>query len=179
MNKKQLIYVLGACVAIMFVITMFVLIKVNNYNNNAQNADLYKEYETAEIIIEKGPCFGFCPSYIMTIDQDGNVTFDGRIFVKYEGETRKYKIEKDAVRKMLEEFKNVDFFSLEDEYVDQFVTDLPSLSITLKLDTESKTIFLYGLEDTVPEKLISLAEQIINLAEAKDLEIRETNFSDL
>src|SRR6185436_11964809 len=37
------------------------------------------------IRLERTACFGECPVYVVTIDARGNVTFEGRHFVRVEG----------------------------------------------------------------------------------------------
>lgn len=122
--------------------------------------DIYEDYETVEITLQREPCFGFCPIYTLTITESGETIFEGENFVNNPGETENYKISEAKVRSLIAEFKDVDFFDLEDEYIDYYVTDLPGTTISLRLDNKFKSIRLYGLEDTVPEELEDLAKSI-------------------
>ncbi len=124
----------------------------------------YSNYDKAEITLDRQACFGFCPDYTVTITEAGEVIFEGRNFVQSPGKNESYSIPEANVTKIIREFEDVDFFDLDDEYVDPYITDLPSTTISLRLDDEFKSIKLYGLEDTVPQELVDLADKIDELA---------------
>lgn len=124
----------------------------------------YSNYDKAEITLERGACFGFCPDYVLTITETGDVIFEGRNFVTNPGKTENYTISESKVSKIINEFEKVNFFDLEDEYVDPYVTDLPSTTLSLRLDSKFKSIKLYGLDNTVPQELIDLADFIDDVA---------------
>src|ERR1044072_5001999 len=65
------------------------------------------------ITLERGGCFGPCPIYSVTIHGDGTVIYKGKQYVKVEG-TRRYKIPKEEVKKLVAEFYRIDYFSLKE-----------------------------------------------------------------
>jgi hypothetical protein len=124
-----------------------------------------------KITLERGPCFGFCPVYVLSVDEDGTVKVDGQIYKggKPTGLNTTYRISSDKVTKLIAEFNKVEFFKLDDEYRDPLVTDLPSTEITYSVDGKTKRVYLYGLANTVPAKLAALADQIDLITGAKEL----------
>lgn len=109
--------------------------------------------------MERGPCFGTCPIYAVTIDGDGNVTYSGQNFVAVTG-VHKDKISKEAVQHLLDLFKSADFFSLLDEYRAE-VTDNPTMTVALKIGDRSKRVVDYvGQMAGMPASVTSIETQI-------------------
>jgi hypothetical protein len=65
---------------------------------------------SVEIVLERTSCFGTCPSYIVTLDGDGNVVYQGREFVRVTGEHRT-KIDPAKVDDLVREFQRIGFFN--------------------------------------------------------------------
>src|SRR4051812_14581782 len=65
------------------------------------------------ITLERTGCFGPCPIYRLTLHGDGTVVFEGKRFVKSTG-TFTAHIAPEQVRRLVEDFKKVDYFSLRD-----------------------------------------------------------------
>ena len=120
--------------------------------------------KTFSIKLERTACFGFCPIYSVEVDQDGYVTYTGEKFVNFQGK-KQYKIDKYMAEKLFQDAIDADFFNLNDRYVDQRVTDLPSTVITITADGRTKSITMYGMEDFVPKRLRDLADKIDTVCE--------------
>lgn len=104
------------------------------------------EHERLEgvcIELERSPCYGSCPSYSVTIEGNGRVTFVGRDYVSEVGR-RETQISEEAVRTLLRAFDDARFFELEDSYR-QRVTCLSLETITLYVGERSKRVQNYGL----------------------------------
>jgi hypothetical protein len=95
------------------------------------------------IELDRGPCYGSCPSYSVTIEGNGRVTFVGRDYVSEVGR-RETQISEDSVRDLLRAFEDARFFELEDSYWQQ-VTCLSLETITLYVGGRSKRVHNYGL----------------------------------
>jgi len=67
------------------------------------------------IKMERQGCYGKCPVYNLSIDGNGLVEYDGTSYVHTKGkhETR---ITPDQVKQLLEDFRGVNYFALQDEY---------------------------------------------------------------
>lgn len=88
--------------------------------------------------IERTACFGSCPTYKLTILQDGSATYQGRRFAAREG---RYTGQVDAATMyaLKAAADSLDFYKLEDKY-DQPVTDLPSVIIRVHADERDKQV---------------------------------------
>ena len=93
---------------------------------------------TKIIELTKGPCFGKCPMYTITIYSNGLAAFDGKRFTEKEG--LHYK---DIGRAKAKEIKNAakaaDFFVMEDDYPNK-VTDISTHTIVYHEGSRSKTV---------------------------------------
>ena len=63
--------------------------------------------------------------------------------------------------------QKINFFSLNDEYVDPYITDIPEMKISLTKDGVTKSVRTYGLEDTVPVFLTEFGEKVDELLQIK------------
>jgi hypothetical protein len=111
------------------------------------------------ITLERTPCFGFCPSYLVTVHGNGTVVYEGRDFVEVKG-VQKAEIPQSDVQELVDEFYEIGFFSLRDRYEAQ-VTDLPSQTTSITVDGMTKTVYRYGFE---PERLAMLEDRIDEIA---------------
>jgi hypothetical protein len=83
---------------------------------------LSKDRDLSDIVItlkaDADHCYGArCPVYSVSIDGGGTVTYEGVANVYVIGK-RSYKISEAKVRKLVDEFYKIDFFSLKDTYND-------------------------------------------------------------
>src|SRR5262249_10451513 len=127
-----------------------------------------------QITLERGPCFGTCPIYKLTIKSDGNVTFEGQRFTKTTG-VAKGKISPDDFRTLVREFEKIDYFALPDSYTPgtpqcpQMVTDMPSANTSIVLKGKTKSVSHYhgcGDSGALP-KLTALENKIDEVAGAQ------------
>ena len=111
------------------------------------------------VTIERGPCFGACPVYNLTVGADGSVEYEGIQFVSAEG-VRTTRLSQDEVKALVAAVVAADFFQLADRYEVQ-VTDLPSVNTTVTMDGRTKAVYHYGLGcgteyDEAPQALCDL-----------------------
>ncbi len=111
------------------------------------------------IRLQRTPCYGECPAYMMTVKADGKVSFFGQNHVKYKGQTED-KINKEKIKQLIQEFKKADFFNLEDNYTSKnCATDNPTVRTTLFINGKTKKIeHDKGCE--APKELIALEDKI-------------------
>jgi hypothetical protein len=119
--------------------------------------------------MERGACYGRCPIYKLTISANGTVDYEGIRFVRIEGK-RRSKINASQIEELVASIKNADFFSLEDEYVTP-ATDLPSITLSITLDGQTKSIWHYGFLDcgseNAPQELCELESKIEEVVNSK------------
>ena len=120
---------------------------------------LYGQQESSDYIsLKRGPCYGPCPVYTVTIYSDGTVHYTGEKFVKVTGH-REYKIPEDSAAYLFKKANEIDIFSFKDEYREgrfiekkennnydtlrYIITDKPTYTVTIKLGDEQKSIIDY------------------------------------
>lgn len=94
--------------------------------------------ESIFITMERTPCLGMCPSYVIWIYNTGKVEYEGRTHAKKEGKHTKT-LSKDAMDEITTMINEIGFFNLKDKY-DALVTDIPSCIISVNLDGKTKKI---------------------------------------
>jgi len=112
-----------------------------------------------QITLERGPCFGACPVYSLTVSADGTVQYEGLNFVTVEG-NQEASLAADEVEKLFQAVVSADFFALDDSYA-VLATDLPSITTTVTVQGRTKSVYHYGLGcgtdlDTAPPQLCAL-----------------------
>lgn len=127
-------------------------------NHASQPAIAQQQAQQTVITLQRTACFGFCPIYKLTIYGDGRVVYEGERFVKETG-TRTTKISRAAVRQLVKEFKQVNYFTLSDSYTGGH-TDAPSAITSLTLGKQQKTVNHYMAAPDAPETLKALEDKI-------------------
>ncbi len=88
--------------------------------------------------LERTPCFGTCPTYKITIFQDGSAVYEGRRFAPREGRYTG-RVDAATMKALKEEAEARGFFAMDDVY-DRPVTDLPSVIIRVHADARDKQV---------------------------------------
>jgi hypothetical protein len=94
-----------------------------------------------QITLERGACYGRCAQYVLTINSDGSVAFDGKEETKVKGKATG-SISKGDLKALITQFDKVKFFQLEDRY--EFgncpikISDTPSATTTLRINGKTK-----------------------------------------
>lgn len=138
------------------------------------------EYSKLRITLQRSACYGSCPDYIVTISGDGSVVFTTdhrpvdavagihREFSRSVGVlvpgTHRTKVDPDAVRTLVERFRDARFFNLKDEYHYE-VTDAPTYVISIDTGHGSKRIVDYvGGRAGMPAAVTALEDAIDKVA---------------
>jgi hypothetical protein len=112
--------------------------------------------------LERTACYGSCPVYKLTILGTGDVTYEGKMFVKTIG-TRTAKVNQDVIKQLISEFEKVGFLSLNDSYEEHTVTDNPTVVMSVKTSDKSKVVHHYRGDSSAPSELTSLEDKIDEL----------------
>jgi uncharacterized protein DUF6438 len=100
---------------------------------------------TVRITLERGPCFGTCPVYSVTLDGSGAVLFEGRRFVADTGISTG-SVPRARIDSLVAELTAGGYFDLADRYIAgepgcvQYATDLPSVITEVRAGGRSKRI---------------------------------------
>jgi hypothetical protein len=120
---------------------------------------------TSMIKLSKGPCYGTCPVYDLSISGDGKAAYNGKRFTEMEGEYNRV-LTTTATNALFDRFVEADFWSYEDHYTAD-ITDLSTTWITFEHDDQSKKVMAYY---DVPESLLSLIKEVEMVVESDDWE---------
>jgi hypothetical protein len=110
--------------------------------------DTVEEYgsQIISVTLRRGPCFGTCPVYDVTLAFDGTATWNGERYVdrlgRYQGQ-----VNVNDYGRLTRFIERVGFFGWDPEYADPNVTDLPDYFLTVVADGRSKTVRQYGVDE--------------------------------
>lgn len=112
------------------------------------------------IRLERTMCYGNCPVYSVTVDKEGNVIFNGEMFV-YKSGQHHWKISKKKVEQLNDLIDSFDFKSFKYEPGSGFITDQPSCITTVKYpDGEIKEIDHYYGHIMIDDSLTAFEKKI-------------------
>ncbi len=123
------------------------------------------------IRLSRGPCFGTCPIYQVTLGADGTATWNGERFVKRIGRYRG-EAEVNEVARLLAFVERAGFFGWDDEYVSN-VTDTPDYILTVESNRGTKSVRQNASEE--PPDFWVIAALVDGLAERIDWQPAETS----
>lgn len=116
------------------------------------------------ITLERTPCFGTCPVYLVSIAGDGAVLFEGRFHVDSARVTSHLNV--DDVAALAQLFDESQFFALADKYVSgeencsAYATDAPMVITSIAIDGRSKRVEHDRGCSGVPGRLSLLEDRI-------------------
>jgi hypothetical protein len=96
-----------------------------------------KDLNSVVVEVSRGPCFGWCPAYTITIHGNGSVDYAGRMFAKRDRQTGT--VSSEDVARILQSLEEAHFFTLEDRAF-SWCFDTPSVSVTVSFDGRSKRV---------------------------------------
>lgn len=97
------------------------------------------------VTLERGPCFGTCPVYRVSLAGDGKVDFTGIRFVTPVGADTS-RVAPEEVGRLVSSLDSAGYFALADEYLanspacGRYATDAPSVTTSVRSGTRSKTV---------------------------------------
>ena len=127
----------------------------------------------SKIEYEVGPCFGFCPTYKITVNSDRNAILEAERFNFSEGGSKddfskpregtfKATISKEDYQKLVMLTDAADVKTLKDSYIDDRIMDASKINLRIDFaDGSKKNIELSAGEK--PQKLIDLQKYIDEL----------------
>ena len=121
------------------------------------------------IVLERGPCFGTCPVYSVTLDGSGAILFEGRRFVADTGISTG-RVPPARIDSLVAELAAGGYFDFADRYAagesgcERYATDLPSVITEVRAGGRSKRIeHDHGCMEA-PEALTALEGRIDSVA---------------
>ena len=111
------------------------------------------------ITLERTACFGFCPVYTLTIYGDGTVVYGGEEFVAVKDRVEAT-ITREKIEQLVLEFEAIDYYSLDDNYIERTITDAQTVVTSITIDGKTKVIEHYHGDFDAPENLTALENKI-------------------
>jgi len=99
-----------------------------------------KAVQTAisSISMSRGACFGRCPSYTLTIEENGKAAYQGRTFAPFQGFYEK-QFSRNEVAGLFREFSKYRVDTCKNEYT-VIIADMPGLDYNLVINGKEKTV---------------------------------------
>jgi hypothetical protein len=140
-------------------------LKAERAERKAQESKSAETNQLEEIPVfsmQRGYCFGTCPVFDFKIYENGRATYTGTANVANVGN---YAAENVLVLRdsILNAAENIGFIMLLDSYDNQFITDLPATTYSLKVDDRQKVVVC---RFSCPEQLIDFGNQVQRWIEA-------------
>jgi hypothetical protein len=111
------------------------------------------------ITLERTPCFGTCPSYMVSLFGNGTFVYTGTRCVEVKG-VKKGKISTTAVKKLVRAFETAHFTSMNDSYDEMMITDMPSAIVSFSQNGQKKQVYHYKGDMNAPAGLPFLENAI-------------------
>lgn len=119
--------------------------------------------ESYTVTLERTACRGNCPVYAFTVNGDGTVEYEGFLNTPFTGKKIGV-ISKDSVSALIRAIESVDINDLQPMYVQQSITDMPSVIFTVQHLRNGiitgKKILDYQGDGTTPKSLRLLFDRI-------------------
>jgi hypothetical protein len=157
MAKKTLLSALILIVTVVGIAAtmLYVVLEQEKIKNR-----LYEPTDITNVVMTlyRSRCFGICPVYNVTIYGNGTVVYEGIANVNSTG-MRVSTISEYLVRQLLSEFKNINYFSLNDTEISSHVVyDAPLFTTSLSIN--GKTNMIHHYETADPQTLTALENTI-------------------
>jgi hypothetical protein len=165
MDKKRRLVLLSVFIVATILVTA---LAINSY---IKRLPFTSDGKGIIIKIERWPCFGRCPVYIVTVYGSGLVIYDGKLSVDAKGKRIKF-LNEEEISTMLTEFEKAEFFALDDNYAFH-ASDLPATIIQIEIDGQSKRIWhcsggCGSKHDVAPPELCKLESQLDEIVDVKN-----------
>jgi len=95
--------------------------------------------DSVSIRLQRTACFGRCPIYVLTIYDGGYVEYLGEKWTDVEGKAY-CQIDQKSITEIQNKAAEIGFFELNNNYDNEYITDLPSTITTLRNNDEFKTV---------------------------------------
>jgi hypothetical protein len=115
---------------------------------NMPGPNLEQPISELAVRMERKGCYGRCPMYILDIQPDGSVKFEGKGYTSTVG-TVESKLTRDQLQLLISTIRESDFFAFNNSYVTAAdgcpttATDMPTVTLSVRLDRSRKTVSHY------------------------------------
>ncbi len=154
------------------VIAVLLLISIVYFYPQIKPSHNLTDIKDVVITLERGPCYGACPVYKLTVSGDGTVIYKGERFVRI-NDTRMITVSEEEVRQLISEFERINYFSLEDSYEEKMVTDMETVITSITVNGKTKIVRHYHGDKSTPKELRELENKIDEIVNSEQWVKRE------
>lgn len=131
---------------------------------SCKNSQINHNFKDSDLIVslERTPCFGKCPIYLISVDQNGVVRYDAKKFCDTTG-VFCFKLNKSEFKMLKNMVNDVNFSSISEKYPENTVVpvDLPSIRLNLVQKNLQKQVLLQGgAIESAPQILKKIVEKV-------------------
>jgi hypothetical protein len=168
---RKISYLSADVAKILWGLIAFFLILLLSYCRSAQ-PQANRLQNQPWLTLEKTGCYGSCPQYKLAVYSNRVVLYQGRKFVKNLGIFEK-KLSKTAVEEIKRLIANSAFFTYQDVYDNEGISDLPSAILYCAMQGREKKV---TARLNVPPELLKLITQIEELIGPNGYQPSRKNF---
>lgn len=99
----------------------------------------FKSPQDFSLTIQRTACFGTCPIFVMTVNNKGEVDYQGERFVKNVGHFRK-SLDQTKFKSIVEQMQKSNIHDMKDDYNNEGISDLPSVILTYTAEGKTKKV---------------------------------------
>jgi hypothetical protein len=119
-----------------------ILIPEETQPKNRASAPVVRPNSEVTITLHRSGGFWGGPTYAVTVSSEG-IVFDGIAFIVAPGK-HTASVDAGEVRRLAQSFVDANFYSMNDEYVANNISDLPSSMLSISIDGYGKEVKEYG-----------------------------------
>jgi hypothetical protein len=128
-----------------------------------------QDLAAVKIELARGPCFGSCPQYTITVQGDGRVEYLGRQRHSRSESRKSGKIEREKIMKILQTLDQVKFLGLDDRAF-SWAFDTPSVGVCIWKDGRTKRVVsdagFVGSKNGRQARFVNAAQEIDGILES-------------
>ncbi len=148
---------------LLILMPVFLFMTACNSTKEAAQAKQMEEEDSMFLMLKKGPCFGNCPVFTLSVYKSGLAELHGKSNLANRGKYKK-QLTQEELDDLNLSCEDADLISMQDNYPSQ-IADLPL--ITIKYVTEDSTKVIRGKENR-PVKLEALERKLSAIVHAED-----------
>ncbi|MEO1449998.1 MAG: DUF6438 domain-containing protein [Bacteroidota bacterium] len=114
------------------------------------------------LTLERSGCMGTCPAYMIHVQADGKVFYDGYSHAPLKGKHTK-QISEARVKALIKALNDARFWEMKAKYDNPNITDLPSTTLKATLDGKSHSVLDRFESPDEVKNLSILVDEIIGL----------------
>ena len=120
--------------------------------------------------LERGPCFGNCPRYILSVDSNGDVTYEEGSSSYPSGWQNRKEISRRDVNRLIESIEQSSFFTVDDPTCEFMIDDETSFWLEITYQRRHRRVFRHlGCGPDGSDSVVELADFVDEVVKTHQL----------